>query len=151
MYVIKALFKKQFWFDYLQLKDVLDLPGPGFSSSGPVRRAGVFGPCRTYHRGPLYASKSYLQIKHCLYLCIFKPLCWWISLVPRFSVSQQSHSPGKKDNDFPLSSYVLSSKDHSTTQPQCACLKICLIYLEIWVTTWNRCVVSLFPLLLSSV
>lgn len=48
--------------------DVVDLSGPGFNSSGLVRRAGVSGHYRTYHKGPLYASKFHFTSKWCLAL-----------------------------------------------------------------------------------
>lgn len=55
----------------LKLKGAVVLPGPSFSSSGPVRRAGVSAHCKTYHREPLYASESHLQIKHSLHFQAF--------------------------------------------------------------------------------
>lgn len=57
----------------------MDLPGPGFSSSGPVRRAGVSVHYKTYHRGPSYASKCHLQInlfRFAVYLTISSLFCW---------------------------------------------------------------------------
>lgn len=50
------------------------LPGPSFSSLGPVRRAGVSVHFKTYHREPLYASKSHLPVKNTVkltFLCLF--------------------------------------------------------------------------------